>query len=123
MPYGDPLFRLASGTTRAAMSTQIAEGRSPLGHRVQAQFPNQMDKQQHALASFLIAKRMGVPISKLLGQGQEIVTGVMSAMEGKGFFGPSGYDPEDIAANAIGIEAAMEKWSKSQPTRQTATRR
>jgi hypothetical protein len=127
MPFGLPqdlALRAVTGSSPEGLENRVKSGDVPGMGKLRERFGQKVeaDKQLHALSSFLIAKRLGVPASKFIGQGKEIVTGIMSAMGGGKFFGPGGYDPNDIAANAIGIKAAMEKWSRSKPTRATGVR-
>lgn len=42
-----------------------------------------------------------------LGRGNELVSGALSAAGGSGFYGPAGYDQEDIDANRRGMDASL----------------
>lgn len=42
-----------------------------------------------------------------VGAGNEALSGSLAWLAGRGFYGPTGYDPEDMAANRRGIEAGI----------------
>lgn len=76
----------------------------------------EQDKGMHEMGSYLGTKRWGSTLTTAAGHAKEVFTGGLQAIQGGGFFGPSGYDPADIAANYKGISKA-EKEKKSRFTR------
>ena len=70
------------------------------------------DKGMHEIGSYLGAKRWGSTLTNVAGHAKEVFTGGLQAVQGGGFYGPSGYDPEDISANYRGLSRAEEEKPK-----------
>ncbi|MFW9893801.1 MAG: hypothetical protein ACFFFO_16470 [Candidatus Thorarchaeota archaeon] len=114
--FNDILFRGLTGVTREGLMDLINSGKAPpelqkafLG--MGTGFEN-MDKKEHALSSYLIAKRFGSPISTAAGYAQELSTGLAEKRAGKPFVSPTGFDPADLAANEVGLRQAEEEFRK-----------
>lgn len=68
--------------------------------------PQQPDKSVHALASMLMAQRIGQTPAAMVGVGKEAVQGLAAPFMGYSPLGEHGFDPTDIRANMYGIERA-----------------
>jgi len=92
------LFDMLTGASPQEISQRVSEGESPY------QGPRQ-DLQTHALASRLMADRLGAPAARAIGFANEVGGGLVGMARGEGFFGELGFDPQDLNANEIGIES------------------
>lgn len=118
MNLRDLLLQAMTGSSQQELQDQAAMGKSPI--RVGPEGED-LDKAVHALASQAIAERYGPAVAEVIGGGKELLQGTASAVQGKGFFGPTAYDPQDIEANYVGINQA--EASLAELTRLAALRR
>jgi len=99
----DALLRMLTGVwTEGELESQGAEEYPELAS-------GGYDKPTHAMASQLMAGRIGGPLANAVGFGKETFTGGLSKLGGGDFFGPGGFDWEDIAANYQGLDRAAAK--------------
>jgi hypothetical protein len=112
----DALFKVLTGQSRQGLMDMINAGKAPpvlqnafLGMGMGFQ---NMDKKEHALASYLIAKRFGSSVSTAAGYAQEVATGLPEKIAGRPFVSSKGFDPADLAANEVGLKQAEEEFRK-----------
>ncbi len=112
--FDEMLFRTLTGVGRQGLMDMIDQGNAP--PELQAAFLKMgpgyknMDKKEHALASYLIAKRFGSPVATAAGYAQELSTGLPEKAAGRPFVGPQGFDPADLAANEVGLRLAEKEF-------------
>ena len=65
-----------------------------------------LDKAMHEIGSNLMAHRLGIGPATAIGVAREVLSGVKEGMAGRPVVSPSGFDPNDLRANARGLTAA-----------------